>query len=105
MSPRFILLWNNENDPDRNARRVADSLDEAVRGVQAFLDGETVWDEEKADAEFYEDTLTPALLALADEVAGDDLAASWPACEAGSRGNCTARTAHSRSSEVWRRRA
>jgi hypothetical protein len=54
---------------------VADSVDEAVRGVQAFLAGETVWDEEKADAEWYEDTLTPALRALADEVAGDDLAA------------------------------
>jgi hypothetical protein len=73
MSPRFILLWNDENDPDRNARRVADGVDEAVRGVHDFLDGETVWDEEKADEEDYEDT--PALQALADEVAGDDLAA------------------------------
>jgi len=76
MSQRFILLWTDENDPDRNARRVADGLDDAVRGVQAFLNGETVWDEEKADdAEWYEDTLTPALQALAEEVAGDDRAA------------------------------
>jgi hypothetical protein len=73
MSPRFILLSNDENDPDRNARRVADSLDEAVRGVQAFLDGETVWDEERADEESYEDT--PALQAFAEEVGVDDLAA------------------------------
>ena len=51
-------------------------MGEAIQGVQAFLDGETVSDEEKADdAEWYEDTLTPALQALADEVAGDDLAA------------------------------
>jgi hypothetical protein len=27
-SSRFILLWNDENDLDRNARRVADNLDE-----------------------------------------------------------------------------
>jgi len=54
---------------------VADGLDEAIRSVHNFLDGEEVWDEEKADAEFYEDTLTPALQALADVVAGDDLAA------------------------------
>jgi hypothetical protein len=59
--------------PNRNARRLADSLDEAVRGIRAFLDGETVWDEEKADEEDYEDT--PALQAPADGVAGDDLAA------------------------------
>jgi hypothetical protein len=54
---------------------VADGLEEAVRGVHDFLDGETVWDEEKADEEFYEDTLTAALQALADEAAGEDLAA------------------------------
>jgi hypothetical protein len=54
---------------------VSDGLDESVRGINAFLNAETVWDEEKADAEWYEDTLTPALQALADEVAGDDLAA------------------------------
>jgi len=65
--------WNDENDPDRNARRVANGVDEAVRGIHAFLDGETVWDEERADEESYEDTA--ALQALADEVAGDDLAA------------------------------
>jgi hypothetical protein len=75
MSPRFNLLWNDENDPDRNARRVADGPDEAIRGVHAFLDGEEVWDEEKAVGEFYEDSLTPALEALADVLAGDDLAA------------------------------
>jgi hypothetical protein len=51
MSPKFILLWNDENDPDRNARRVADSLDEAVCGLHDVLNGETVWDEEQADAE------------------------------------------------------
>ncbi|HUE15925.1 MAG TPA: hypothetical protein VMR25_17270 [Planctomycetaceae bacterium] len=61
--------------PDRNVRRVADGLDEAIRGVHDFLDGEEVWDEEKAGAEFYEDALTPALEALADVVAGDGLAA------------------------------
>ncbi len=75
MSPRFILLWTDEHDFYRNVRRVADGLEEAIRGVHAFLDGKAVWDEEKADAEFYEDTLTPALQALADVMAGDDLAA------------------------------
>jgi hypothetical protein len=75
MSPRFILLWNDENIPDRNARRVADGLDEAIRGVHDFLDHEEVWDEEKAGEEFYEDAMTPALQALADVMAGDDLAA------------------------------
>jgi hypothetical protein len=75
MIPRFILLWNDENIPDRNTRRVADGLDEAIRGVHDFLDGEEVWDEEKSGEEFYEDTLTPALQALADVLAGDDLAA------------------------------
>lgn len=54
---------------------MADGLDEAIRGVHAFLDHKEVWDEEKADEEFYEDTLTPALQALADVIAGDDLAA------------------------------
>ena len=74
MSPRFILLWNDEHDYlDRNVRRVAEGLDEAVSGVQAFLDGETVWDEERADEEDYDDT--PALQAFAEGVAGDDLAA------------------------------
>jgi len=74
MSPRFILLWNDENDYyNRNARRVADGVDEAVRGIHDFLDGETVWDEERADEESYKDT--PALQALAEDVAGDDLAA------------------------------
>jgi hypothetical protein len=52
---------------------VAAGLDEAVRGIHAFLDGETVWDEERADEESCEDT--PALQAFAVEVAGDDLAA------------------------------
>jgi hypothetical protein len=75
MSLRFVLPWNNANIPDRNARRVADGLDEAIRRVHDFLDGEEVWDEEKADAETYEDALTPALQALADVVAGDDLRA------------------------------
>ena len=74
MNPRFILLWNDENDYyNRNARRVADGVDEAVRGIHDFLDGETVWDEERADEESYEDT--PALQALADFIAGADLAA------------------------------
>ena len=72
-SPRFIPLWNDENIPDRNARRVADGLDEAIRGVHDFLDHEDVWDEEKADEEVDGDGLTPALQALADVVAGDDL--------------------------------
>jgi len=54
---------------------VADGVDEAIRGVHDFLDGEEVWDEEKADAGFYDDALTPALQALADVVAGEDLAA------------------------------
>jgi hypothetical protein len=54
---------------------VADGLDEAIRGVHDFLDGEEVWDEEKAGEEYYEDTLTPALQALANVVAGDDLVA------------------------------
>jgi hypothetical protein len=72
MSPRFILLWNDENDYyNRNARRVADGLDEAIQGVHDFLDGEAVWNEEKADGEFYEDSLTPALEAFQDDVAGD----------------------------------
>jgi hypothetical protein len=66
-------MWNDEHDFNRFVRRVADGLDEAVRGVHEFLDGETVWDEERADEESYEDT--PALQALANEVAGDDLAA------------------------------
>src|SRR5260221_12806363 len=84
MSRRFILLWTDENDPDRNARRVAGSLEETVRGVQDFLNGETVWDEEKADdAEWYEDTLTPALQALADEAGGADLAAFLAAMRIG----------------------
>src|SRR5258708_3020255 len=39
--------------PPRNVRRVAEGLDEAVRAIQAFLDGEAVWDEEKADEESY----------------------------------------------------
>jgi hypothetical protein len=75
MSPRLILLWNNKHDFNRNARRVADGLDEAIRGGHDFLDHEEVWDEEKADAEFYEDALTPALQALAEVMAGDNLAA------------------------------
>jgi hypothetical protein len=75
MSPRFILLWNDEYIADRNARRVADGVDDAVRSVHDFLDGETVWDEEKADEEFYDDSLKPALQAFAEAVAGDDLAA------------------------------
>jgi hypothetical protein len=65
----------SRRDPDRNACRAADGLDEAIRGVHDFLDGEEVWDEEKAGEEFYEDALTPALKALADVVAGDDLTA------------------------------
>ncbi len=75
MNPRFILLWNDENIPDRNARRVADGLEEAIRGVRDFLDHEEVWDEEKADEEVDGDGLTPALQALADVLTGDDLAA------------------------------
>jgi hypothetical protein len=75
MSPRFILLWNDEHDPDRNARRVTDDLDEAIQGVLDFLDGEEVWDEEKANEEIDDDGMTPALQALGDVIAGDDLAA------------------------------
>ena len=70
-----IETEGDENDPDRSARRVADGLDEAIRGVHDFLDGEEVWDEEKSGGEFYEDSLTPALQALADVLTGDDLAA------------------------------
>ena len=76
MNPRFILLWNDENDYyNRNARRVADGLDEAIRGIHDFPGGEEVLDEKKAGGEFYEDSLTPALEALADVLAGADLAA------------------------------
>ncbi len=75
MSPRFILLWNDENNSDRNARRLADGVDEAARRIRAFLDGRMAYDEEKADEEFYADTLTPALEGLAEEVASEDLAA------------------------------
>ena len=65
----------SRRDPVRNARRVADGLEEAIRGVHAFLDGKAVWDEEKADEEVDGDGLTPALQAPAEVVAGDDLAA------------------------------
>jgi hypothetical protein len=59
----------------KRVRRVADGLDEAIRGIHDFLDGEEVWDEEKADEEVDGDGLAPALQALADILAGDDLAA------------------------------
>jgi hypothetical protein len=75
MSPRFILLWNDEHDLNRNVRRVADGLAEAIQGVLDFLDGEEVWDEEKANEEIDDDGMTPALQALRDVIAGDDLAA------------------------------
>src|SRR5260370_42520682 len=95
--------------PPWNVRRVADGVDEAVRGGHDFLDGETVWDEERADEESPEKgdrhlegsepvpffgrcrrwrTRWPA----------KTWPRSWPACEPGSRGNCAARTARSRSS-------
>jgi len=75
VSPRFILLWNDEYDFNRNVRRVTDGLDEAIQGVLDFLDGEEVWDEEKANEEIDDNGMTPALQALGDVIAGDDLAA------------------------------
>jgi hypothetical protein len=71
---RFILIWNDENDFERNVRRVADTLEDCVRGVYRLLDGISVYDEEKAGQQFYEDSLKPAVQALLDEVAGDNLA-------------------------------
>jgi hypothetical protein len=44
ITPRFILLWNDEHDLDRDA---PDGLDKAIQGVLAFLDGKEVWNEEK----------------------------------------------------------
>ena len=66
-----------------HAHRVADGLEEAMRGVHTFLDHEEVWDEEKADEEVDGDGLTPALQALADVLAGDDLAAMLTGMRAG----------------------
>ena len=76
--PRFILSWNDDNDPDRNVRRIADDIEEAVKGVHDFLDDEEWFDEEQSEADtraegerFYEDFLKPALQAFLDDIGGD----------------------------------
>jgi hypothetical protein len=53
------------------------------RGRGTFLDHEDVWDEEKADEEVDGDGLTPALQALADVLAGNDLAAMLTSMRSG----------------------
>ena len=50
-------------------------MDEAIKGVHDFLDRKEVWDEEKANEEIGDDGMTPALQALGDVIAKDDLAA------------------------------
>jgi hypothetical protein len=76
--PRFILSWNDDNDPDRNVRRIADDIEKAVKGVHDFLDDEEWFDEEQSEADtraegerFYEDFLKPALQAFLDDIGGD----------------------------------
>jgi hypothetical protein len=76
--PRFILSWNDDNDPDRNVRRIADDIEEAVKGVHDFLDNEEWFDEEMSEADSrpegersIEDFLKPALLAFLDDIGGD----------------------------------
>jgi hypothetical protein len=54
---------------------VADGLDEAIRRIHGFLDGKVVWDEEKANEDIDDDGMTPALQALGNVIAGDNLAA------------------------------
>jgi hypothetical protein len=54
---------------------VADGLEDAIRGVHAFLDYKEVWDEETADAEIDGDGRMPALQSRAGVLTGDDLAA------------------------------
>jgi hypothetical protein len=68
---RFILIWNDENDFERNVHRVADTLEDCVRGVHELLDDVSVFDEENAGQEFYEDSLKPAVQAFVDEMAAD----------------------------------
>ena len=68
---------------------MTDGLDEAIQGVLDFLNGEEVWDEEKANEEIDDDGMTPALQALGDVIAGDDLAALLP-------GMCTGESAELR---------
>jgi hypothetical protein len=58
-----------------NAHRVADGLDESHSRCPRLLAGEEVWDEEKVNEEIGDDGMTPALRALGDVIAGDDLAA------------------------------
>jgi hypothetical protein len=76
--PRFILSWTDDNLPDRNIRRIADGIEEAVKGVRDFLDDEEWFDEEMAEADTrseddraHEDFLKPALQALLDDIDGD----------------------------------
>ena len=76
--PRFILSWTDDNLPDRNIRRTADCIEEAVKGVQHFLDDEKWFDEEMSEADTrpdddraYEDFLKPALLAFLEDIGGD----------------------------------
>ena len=77
---RFIISWTDDHDHDRDTRRTADSVEEALEGVHDFLEGEKVYDEEKADADTrpeaersVEDFLTPAYQVFVDRVtdAGD----------------------------------
>jgi hypothetical protein len=75
MTARFLLIWNDEHDPDRDVRRIADGIADAVRGIHDFLDHSDCYDEERPAGAFYEDSLQPAFQAFLDGIAGDDLAA------------------------------
>ena len=75
ISMKFILIWNDEHDRERNVRWLADSLEDTVRGVQALLDDARCYDEDRAVQQFHEDSLKLAFQSFLDEVASDDLAA------------------------------